>query len=62
LLENYFNMRDENYSEDKLISRLEENIINPQTEKMESMVLNQKHLFELFVEELTKKTICENTI
>lgn len=54
LSENYFNLRNENYKIENLLSQLHKNIDNPQIEKMEKAVENQKKLFYPFVDELKK--------
>jgi len=52
LMENYFNLREENFSKRKFVNQLKRNILNPQTEKMVLAVQNQKNLFDSFIEEL----------
>lgn len=52
LEENYFDLRDDNFSEERFVGQLEKNIEKPQVDKMTTAVRNQQILFNSFVQEL----------
>jgi len=58
LEENYFNLRDESFSNEKFVNQLKNNLEQPQVEKMKNAVINQQEMYKPFLDVL-KESIAE---